>query len=75
MKRIGMALAASLVFFCAPLRAEEIQLKDGNKVTGKVIAITGDAFQIKTAYGNILVPRSEIISIGFPENGTKRSRG
>ena len=68
MKRIGPVLVAGLFLFCLPFRAEEIQLKDGNKVTGKVIAVTDDVFQIKTAYGNIQVPRSEILSIGFPEN-------
>jgi hypothetical protein len=71
MKRIGILLVAGLIFSCAPLRAEEIQLKDGNKVTGKVIGVTDDVFQIKTAYGNIQVPRAEIVSIGFPENQPK----
>jgi hypothetical protein len=74
MKRIGLVLVAGLVFLCAPFRAEEIQLKDGNKVTGKVIAVTDDVFQIKTAYGNIQVPRAEIISIGFPENQPKTEK-
>jgi hypothetical protein len=77
MKRITMVLmvlVAGLVFVCVPFRAEEVQLKDGNKVTGKVIAVTGDAFQIRTAYGTILVPRSEIISIGFPENQPKTDK-
>jgi hypothetical protein len=68
MKRIGLVLVAGLFLICLPFRAEELQLKDGNKVTGKVIAVTDDVFQIKTAYGNIQVPRSEIVSIGFPEN-------
>jgi hypothetical protein len=74
MKRMGTLLVTGLVFFCAPFRAEEIQLKDGNKVAGKVIAVTDDVFQIKTAYGNIPVPRAEIISIGFPENQPKTEK-
>jgi hypothetical protein len=74
MKRIGIVLVAGLIFFCAPFRAEEIQLKDGNKVTGKVIGVTDDIFQIKTAYGNIQVPRAEILSIGFPENQPKSAK-
>lgn len=52
-------------------QAEEIQLKDGSKVTGKVIGINGDTFQVKTNYGEINVPRSDIVSIGFPENAPK----
>jgi hypothetical protein len=74
MKRIGSAWIAGLFLFCVPSHAEEIQLKDGNKVTGKVTAVTNDVFQIKTAYGNIQVPRSEIISIGFPENQPKTAK-
>jgi hypothetical protein len=75
MKKIGIVLVVGLVFFCTPFRAEEIQLKDGNKITGKVIAVTDDSFQIKTAYGNIQVPRSDIVSISFPENQPKSKTG
>ena len=50
-----------------PARAEEIQLKDGTKVTGKLVSINGDSFQVKTAYGDIQVPRAQILSIEFPE--------
>jgi len=57
------------------LGAEDIQLKDGTKMTGKLIAITGDVFQVKTAYGDINVPRSEMVSITFPENASKASGG
>ena len=72
MKRMSLVLALALTF-CWSLRAEEIQLKDGTKITGKIISLNGDAFQIKTAYGEIQVPRSEILSITFPENQPKDS--
>jgi hypothetical protein len=62
----------SACLLCAALRAEEIQLKDGTKITGKLIAITGDTFQVKTAYGDIQVPRAEVVSITFPENQVKK---
>lgn len=68
MRKSGLLLAVGLVVFWLPLRAEDIQLKDGSKVTGKIISVTDDSFQIKTAYGNIQVPRAEIVSISFPEN-------
>jgi hypothetical protein len=53
---------------CVQLVAEEIQLKDGSKITGKLTGVNGDAFQVKTAYGEIQVPRSEVVTINFPEN-------
>lgn len=71
MKKYGLAILIILVFFCAPFHAEEIQLKDGNKVSGKIVAVTDDSFQVKTAYGNIEVPRTDIVSITFPENQPK----
>jgi len=61
----------SIALFCLPLHAEEIQLKDGTKITGKLTGISNDTFQVKTAYGDIQVPRSQVISITFPENQSK----
>jgi hypothetical protein len=55
------------------LCAEEIQLKDGSKITGKITGIDGNTFQVRTAYGEIKVPRTEIVTIQFPENSSKKS--
>jgi hypothetical protein len=63
---------AALVLVARPM-AEEIQLKDGSKITGKLVGITGDTFQVKTNYGDINIPRSEVVSIAFPENAPKGS--
>jgi hypothetical protein len=52
--------------------AEDIQLKDGSKITGTITAIDGNTFHVKTAYGEIQVPRAEIVAIQFPENGSKK---
>jgi hypothetical protein len=51
--------------------AEDILLKDGTKITGKIIGVKDDTFQVKTSYGDIQIPRAEIISISFPENQPK----
>jgi hypothetical protein len=60
---------------CVQLVAEEIQLKDGSKITGKLTGVNGDAFQVKTAYGEIQVPRSEVVTINFPENLPAKADG
>lgn len=57
-----------VLFSCLLVQAEEIQLKDGSKVNGRIIAVNGDTFQVKTAYGEIQVPRQQIVAISFPEN-------
>jgi hypothetical protein len=62
---------SSLAFLISPLAAEELQLKDGTKIQGKLIGISGDSFQVKTAYGDISVPRSQVLTISFPENDPK----
>lgn len=62
-----------LIIVCSALLvcAEEIHLKDGTKISGQIVGVSGDKFQIKTTYGDMQVPRSEIVSIDFPENRPK----
>jgi hypothetical protein len=72
-RRLTTALLLTALLAGATARAEEIQLKDGTKITGKLIGVNGDTLQIKTAYGDINVPRTEIVSITFPENQPKKA--
>lgn len=73
MRRLTTALILTALLVCATARAEEIQLKDGTKITGKLIGVSGETLQIKTAYGDINVPRTDIVSITFPENQPKKA--
>jgi hypothetical protein len=66
-----LALIFASVLFCRPAQAEEFLLKDGTKITGTLTGVAGDKLQIKTAYGDISVPRAQIISITFTENQPK----
>jgi hypothetical protein len=61
----------SLSILATGLNAEELQLKDGTKISGRLTGISGDSFQVKTAYGDISVPRSQVLTITFPENQPK----
>jgi hypothetical protein len=70
MRRIACVLIMAGIFASAPILAEEIQLKNGTKITGKLTGISGDNFQVETAYGDMKVPRSEVVTITFPENQT-----
>jgi hypothetical protein len=67
MKRIGSALAV-LLAASLPAAAEEISLKDGTKIVGHMNSLTGDKIEVVTAYGKMLVKRSDIVTISFPEN-------
>ncbi|HWR36440.1 MAG TPA: hypothetical protein VN622_11280 [Clostridia bacterium] len=71
MKRSSIVCAFLICTICMTLCAEEVQLKDGTKISGKLVGITGEKFQVKTNYGDIQVPRSEVVSITFPANQPK----
>jgi hypothetical protein len=73
-KSIRLVLALILVT-AARSQAEEIQLKDGSKISGKLVGVSGDTFRVKTNYGEINVPRSDVVSITFPENAPKTASG
>ena len=66
---VGIALTLMISLFSS---GEEIQVKDGSKITGRITGIDGNVFRVKTAYGEIQVPRSEIVAIRFPENTPKQ---
>ena len=72
MKKCNWLLVLAGLVIVVQLGAEEIQLKDGTKVTGKIVGVSGETFQVKTAYGDINIPRSQVISITFPENTLPR---
>jgi hypothetical protein len=56
------ALAASL-----PARGEEITLKDGTKIVGRMTGITSEKIEVETSYGKVQLNRSDIVTISFPQ--------
>jgi hypothetical protein len=65
-------ITSSLLFFAAlmlPAAAEEISLKDGTKIVGHMTAVSADKIEVETSYGKVQLKRTDIVSIGFPENG------
>jgi len=61
---LAVALAASL-----PTRAEEITLKDGTKIVGRMTSITSEKIEVETSYGKVQLNRVDIVTISFPQNG------
>jgi hypothetical protein len=58
-----------LVFVAGlPAVAEEIAMKDGTKIVGRMTAVTPDKVEVETAYGKLQLKRSDIVTISFPEN-------
>ena len=63
-------LIALSLFFTVVLAvsAEEIVLKDGTKIVGRMTAISGDKIEVETAYGKMSVKRGDIVTISFSDN-------
>jgi hypothetical protein len=65
---LAVALATS-----RPARAEEITLRDGTKIVGRMTGITSDKIEVETSYGKMQLNRSEIVNINFPENSSAKA--
>jgi hypothetical protein len=74
LKKGILAIVSLVLVGVGVANAEDIQLKDGTKISGTITGVTADKFQVKTAYGDIQVPRAEIVSISFPDNTPKEAK-
>jgi hypothetical protein len=64
---LGTAILA-ITFFPKPAQADEIRLKDGQKLYGVIVAYEDNMFKVKTDFGYVLVEKDKIASI--VPNGT-----
>src|ERR1700692_1690420 len=58
----GLLLSA-ICLAALPVRADEIQLKDGKTFYGVIVAYDNNMFKVKTDFGYILVEKSKIAAI------------
>lgn len=64
MKRaLTPALVAGLLLAAAPVSADELKLKDGTKITGRIVGFEGESFKVETSYGFALVRRDKVATI------------
>src|ERR1700688_2548687 len=59
---LGSAVLA-ITLFLKPAQADEIQLKDGKKLYGVIVAYEDNMFKVKTDYGFVLVEKDKIAKI------------
>src|ERR1700719_3846192 len=57
----GAVLA--ITFFPKPAQADEIRLKDGQKLYGVIVSYEDNMFKVKTDFGYVLVEKDKIASI------------
>jgi len=56
-----------------PALAEEIVLKDGTKIVGRMTGITSDKIEVETSYGKVQLNRGDIVTISFSENASGKA--
>jgi hypothetical protein len=72
---------ATMSLFCLTLclvaslstSAEEIALKDGTTIIGRVTRVNSDKIEVQTPNGKVQLNRSDILTISFPENTSGRA--
>jgi hypothetical protein len=70
---LGLVLVLLVSSFSA--MAEEISLKDGTKIVGRMTTVSPEKIEVETSYGKIQLKRSDILTINFPENGASATAG
>jgi hypothetical protein len=57
---LGAALLASRA-----LRADDLKLKDGSKISGTIVGFEENSFKVKTSYGFAVVQKDQVVSISM----------
>ena len=69
----GLALLA-VFFSAATVRADEIRLKDGTKITGTIVGFENGSFRVETSYGFALIEKDKVADINITPPKKERSR-
>jgi len=67
MKRACTCAFAFLAVLAPAASADELKLKDGSTVVGKIVGYEGESFKVETSYGFALVRRDKVASIKIDE--------
>jgi hypothetical protein len=59
-------LGAALLLAQA-LRADDIKLKDGSKISGTIVGFEENSFKVKTSYGFAIVQKDQVVSISMSD--------
>jgi hypothetical protein len=61
--KVRAACLVPLLLFAAAVRADEIRLKDGTKITGTIVGYEDDSFKVQTSYGFALIRKDKVAEI------------
>ncbi|MGA3293765.1 MAG: hypothetical protein ABSE45_07255 [Candidatus Acidiferrales bacterium] len=63
---LGIAALLALALSSA-VRADELKLKDGTKVSGTIVGFEDNSFKVKTSYGYAVVQKDQVVSISMSD--------
>jgi hypothetical protein len=70
--RLRFPFIAGAVFLVAVgVRADEIKLKDGTKISGTIVGFEENSFRVKTSYGFAVVQKDQVLSISISDSAKK----
>jgi hypothetical protein len=70
--RLRFPFIAGVVFLVAVgVRADEIKLKDGTKISGTIVGFEENSFRVKTSYGFAVVQKDQVLSISISDSAKK----
>jgi hypothetical protein len=72
--RRSILFVACLLLFGAAVRADDLKLKDGSKITGTIVGFDNDSFKVQTTYGFALVRRDQVVSITVADSAKGESQ-
>lgn len=66
-----VTLCLGTLMLDAPARADELRLKDGTKIVGRIVGYEDDSFRVETSYGFALVRKDKVAMIVVAEAAKK----
>jgi hypothetical protein len=64
-KPISALTLLCLLISVGALRADELRLKDGTKITGTIVGFENDSFRVETSYGYALIRKDKVADINI----------
>ena len=75
MRRLLPLLVPALLLAGTPARAEDIFLKDGTKIVGKIVGFEKDAFRVETSFGIAIIYKDRVERIVFAPTAPSPAAG
>ena len=67
MTRPCALLLLLLLLAAAPARADEVQLRNGDRITGTTVSLTGGTLTFTTSYGTVRIPWADVTALTVQE--------